>query len=218
MTATDLTRVVIADDHPIVREGLRTLLQSLSGFEIVAEALNGRDAVAAVATHLPDVVVMDLNMPELDGIEATRQIVAAHPNIGVLVLTMFDDDDSLFSALKAGARGYILKGAPQVDVERALVGCARGDAIFGPAVATRVLQFFATRGDRSRGPFPDLTDREHQVLELIAKGVSNPAIAERLGINTKTVRNHVSNIFTKLHVTDRAQAIVRARDQGLGGV
>lgn len=209
------TRVMIVDDHPLVRQGLRALLDALDGFEVVAEAQDGHTALELVREHEPDVIVMDLNMPGVDGIEATRRITTNHPQTAVLVLTMFDDDDSLFSALRAGARGYILKGAPREDVERALVSCARGDAVFGPAIATRVLHWFAAP-TRQESVFPDLTDREREVLELLVRGVTNQAIADRLGVATKTVRNHVSNIFTKLQVADRAEAIARARDKGLG--
>jgi DNA-binding NarL/FixJ family response regulator len=209
------TRVVIADDHPLVRQGLTTLLGAMDGFEIVGEAADGRTAIHLVTEHEPDVVVMDLNMPGLDGIEATRRIATNHPGTAVLVLTMFDDDDSLFSALRAGARGYVLKGSPQEDVQRALVGCARGDAVFGPAIASRVLDWFAAPA-RTGPVFPELTSREREVLELVARGVPNQAISERLGVALKTVRNHLSNIFTKLHVSDRAEAIARAREEGLG--
>lgn len=208
-------RVIIVDDHPLVRRGLATLLDALDAFEVVAEASDGDAALELVARYEPDLVVMDLNMPGLDGIEATRRITTNHPMTAVLVLTMFDDDDSLFSALRAGARGYILKGAPHEDVQRALVSCARGDAVFGPAIASRVLRWFAASAHKA-SVFPELTDREREVLELIARGVTNQAIAERLGVALKTVRNHVSNIFTKLHVSDRAEAIARAREEGLG--
>lgn len=212
---SDTTRVLIADDHSLVRQGLTTLLSALDGFEVVAEATDGTEALQLVAEHEPDIVVMDLNMPGMDGIEATRKLTADFPAVAVLVLTMFDDDDSLFSALRAGARGYVLKGAPQEDIERALVSCARGDAVFGPAIAARVIRFFSTPA-RDPKVFPDLTDRERQILDLIARGDSNQAIADRLDVAGKTVRNHVSNIFTKLHVSDRAEAIARAREKGLG--
>ena len=214
MTDTPIS-VVVVDDHSMVRQGLTTLLAVLDGFEVVGEAAEGTEALALVAELEPDLVVMDLNMPGLDGIEATRRITTDHPGTAVLVLTMFDDDDSLFSALRAGARGYILKGAAREDVQRALVSCARGDAVFGPAIAGRVIRWFSTSG-RDAALFPELTDREREVLELMARGVGNQAIAERLGVAAKTVRNHVSNIFMKLHVADRAEAIARAREQGLG--
>ena len=219
MNADEEVRVVVADDHPVVRQGLVTLLGSLPGVVVVGEAADGLEAVSLGERHQPDVIVMDLNMPGIDGIEATRRVVAGNPHTGVLVLTMFDDDASLFAALRAGARGYILKGADQADITRALAACARGEAIFGPAVAVRVLDFFAggTDDDKAAAPaFPELTAREREILELIAGGANNARIAQRLGLSVKTVRNHSSNIFTKLHVTDRAQAIIKARDQGLG--
>ena len=211
------TTVVIADDHPIVRQGMRNLLQSIPGFEVVGEAADGLEAVELVLATRPDVVVMDLSMPKLDGIEATRRLVAALPTLGVLVLTMFEDDDSLFAALRAGARCYVLKGSAQPDVERALIGCARGDAVFGPRVAQRVLQFFDQAPTRSAAePFPELTDRERTVLDLMSRGSTNAEIAARLDISAKTVRNHASNIFTKLHVTGRVEAVIKARNEGVG--
>lgn len=213
---TDQTRVLVADDHPLFLDGMRTLLRSLPDVRLVAEATNGAEAVALVAEHQPDVVLMDLHMPDLNGIEATRQIVQAHPHIGVLVLTMFEDDDSLFAAMRAGARGYLLKGAMQEEIVRAIEAVAGGEAIFGPSIAKRVIEYFA-RPARTRAPaFPSLTDREHEVLDLIAGGHSNQSIARRLVLSDKTVRNYVSNIFAKLQVADRAEAIVRAREAGLG--
>lgn len=208
-------RVVIADDHAVVRQGMRALLESLR-FEVVGEAPDGFEAVSVTVATRPDLVVMDLSMPGLDGIAATREIVSALPDVGVLVLTMFDDDDSLFAALRAGARGYVLKGSPQEDIERALVSCVRGDAVFGPAVAARVLRFFDGTPVPSTEPFPELTAQERRVLDLIARGTSNAGIAAQLGIASKTVRNHASNIFAKLHVAGRSEAIIRARDHGLG--
>jgi DNA-binding NarL/FixJ family response regulator len=214
---TEPARVVIADDHPVFREGMRTLIQSLPDIELVAEATTGVEAVTLVQEHQPDVVVMDLHMPDLSGIEATRQIVQAHPHVGVLVLTMFEDDDSVFAAMRAGARGYLLKGAAHKEIVRALEAVADGEAIFGPTIAQRVMDYFA-RPSRAVAPaFPRLTEREHEVLDLIASGLSNSSIAKRLVLSDKTVRNHVSNIFAKLQVADRAEAIVRAREAGLGG-
>jgi DNA-binding NarL/FixJ family response regulator len=208
-------RVVIADDHGIVREGLRNLIDSMEGFEVVGEAANGTEAVALALDLRPDLVVMDLNMPGENGIAATQRIVEHHPRVGILVLTMFDDDQSLFEALQAGARAYVLKGAARADLERALISCARGDAVFGPEVASRVLRHFEQV--TTIGPsFPELTQRERKVLDLIARGTSTAAIATQLGISPKTVRNHTSNIFAKLHVSSRAEAIIRARDGGLG--
>jgi DNA-binding NarL/FixJ family response regulator len=214
---TDLTNVLVADDHPLFLDGMRTLLHSLPDVRLVAEATTGTEAVELVAEHQPDVVVMDLHMPDLSGIEATRRIVQAHPHVGVLVLTMFEDDDSIFAAMRAGARGYLLKGAMQEEIVRAIQAVAGGEAIFGPSIAKRVIEYFA-RPARTRTPeFPSLTEREHEVLDLIAAGQSNRSIAKRLFLSDKTVRNHVSNIFAKLQVADRAEAIVRAREAGLGG-
>jgi DNA-binding NarL/FixJ family response regulator len=207
-------RVVIVDDHPVFRDGLRALLDSRPGEFIVGEAATGGEAVELAERLQPDVVVMDLHLPELNGIEATRQIVQASPHVAVLVLTMFEDDESVFAAMRAGARGYVLKGASQEEILRGIEAVAQGEAIFGPAVAQRVIRYFAAPARAH--PFPELTDREREILELIAQGCNNEAIAEQLVLSRKTVRNHVSNIFTKLCVADRAQAIVRAREAGLG--
>jgi DNA-binding NarL/FixJ family response regulator len=210
--------VVIADDHPVFRGGLRALLGTDPDLEVVGEASTGTEAVELAEAAQPDVVVMDLHMPGLDGVAATREIVRVSPHVAVLVLTMFDDDDSVFAAMRAGARGYVLKGANQADVVRAVHLVGAGGAMFGPAVAQRVIEFFARpRPATTPIAFPELTDREHEVLDLLAAGHSNSTIASRLRISDKTVRNHVSNIFTKLAVADRAQAIVRAREAGLGG-
>lgn len=211
-------RVLIADDHPTFRRGLGALLASLDGVELAGEAADGEAAVELAGTLRPDVVVMDLNMPGIGGIEATRQIVAAHPAVAVLALTMLDEDESVFAAMRAGARGYVVKGADTDDVLRALESVARGDAVFGPAVAGRVLSYL-TRPLSARDPmlFPELSEREREVLELMARGLSNGEIARRLVLSPKTVRNHVSNVFGKLQVTDRAEAVLRARRAGLGG-
>jgi DNA-binding NarL/FixJ family response regulator len=208
-------RVLIADDHPVFRAGLRTALHVGGAVELVGEAATGAEAVAAAAELRPDVVVMDLHMPELNGIEATRRIVAEHPATGVLVLTMFEDDESVFSALRAGARGYLLKGAGPEEIGRAIDAVGRGEAIFGPGVARRAIDLMTA--PRRPEPFPELTHREREILELIAQGWSNGRIAHHLTVSDKTVRNHVSNILTKLQLPDRAQAIVRAREAGLGG-
>ncbi|MFI0479169.1 response regulator [Actinomadura sp. 9N215] len=207
--------IVLADDHPVVRSGLRALLDSISGLTVVAEAADGRAAVRLAVEHRPDVLVMDIQMPGLDGIEATRQIVRTAPETAVLMLTMYEDDDSVFSAMRAGARGYLLKGAQQNDIAQAIRAVASGQAVFGPGVARRVLGFFATP-PAARHPFPGLTARERDVLDLIAAGRPNGEIAHRLAIAPKTVANHISSIFTKMQVADRAEAIVRARDAGLG--
>jgi DNA-binding NarL/FixJ family response regulator len=208
-------RILIADDHPLVRGGLKAALAPLPEMEVVAEAATGQAAIREAVLHQPDVVVMDLQMPELNGIDATRELGRVVPSAAVLVLTMFDDDDWVFAAMRAGARGYVLKGAEQHEFARAIMAVAAGEAIFGPAVATRVLAYFATPA-RTPTPFPELTDREREVLDLIAAGHTNHQIAERLGVSAKTVANHISAIFAKLQVADRTQAILRARDAGLG--
>ena len=211
-------RVLLADDHPLFRDGLRSALASLSNTEVVGEAASGDAAIERALELQPDVIVMDVQMPVVNGIEATRRIVGASPHIGVLVLTMFEDDDSVFAAMRAGARGYVLKGSGQDEIVRAIRAVASGEAIFGPAIAKRLIDFFATAPGGPPPAFPDLTEREREVLELIAQGESNQSIARHLFLSEKTVRNHVSNIFTKLQVADRAQAIVRAREAGLGRV
>ena len=210
-------RILVADDHPLYRRGLASLLNAQPGWEVVAEEADGAGAVAAARAASPDVVVIDLNMPGLDGIEATRRIVAANPDVGVLVLTMYDDDGSVFAAMRAGARGYLLKGADKDDIVRAVAALLSGEAIFGPTVAQRLIDFFAApRPQLTEMVFPELTAREHEVLDLIAAGRSNAEVADALVLSPKTVRNHISAIFSKLHVAGRAEAIVRARDAGLG--
>jgi DNA-binding NarL/FixJ family response regulator len=213
-------RLVVADDHPVYRGGLEILLGTVDGIEVVGSAGTGVEAVARCEELLPDVVVMDLNMPELDGVSATRAISATHPSVAVLVLTMHDDDESVFTAVQAGARGYLLKGADQAQIERAVHTVAEGGVIFGPALAERITAYFAglrVPPGTARNLFPELTGREVEVLRLVAEGHNNHVIADALVLSEKTVRNHVSNIFFKLQVADRAQAIVRARDAGLGG-
>ena len=209
--------VLIADDHRLYREGVRKMLSVAPDIEIVGEATTGDEAVVQALALQPDVILMDLKMPGVNGIEATRRILHASPRIGVLVLTMFETDETVFAAMRAGARGYLLKDVDQEDVIRAVKAVNRGDAIFSPAIAERLIHYFAAlRPAAADLAFPELTDREREILQLIAQGHSNSEIAERLLLRTKTVQNHVSNIFSKLQVADRAQAIVRARDAGLG--
>lgn len=212
---SELIRVLIADDHPLFRDGLTALLDDGPDTVLAGTATTGSEAVDLARETQPDVVVMDVQMPGLNGIEATRRIVADSPHIAVLVLTMFDDDESIFSALRAGARGYLLKGADREQIHCALRAAASGEIIFGAHLAARMLGYF-TANSAPPPVFPQLTHRERQVLELVAQGRANAVIAARLGLSHKTIRNHVSNILTKLQVADRAQAIVQARDAGLG--
>ena len=210
-------RVLVVDDHPIFRVGMSALLSSLDGIEVCAEADSEQSALDANAATSPDVVIMDLHLGESSGVEATRRLVADRPDLGVLVVTMLDDDDSVFAAMRAGARGYLLKGASPAEIERALRAVANGEVLLAPGIASRAMAYMA--GIRTGGPvpFPELTDREREVLDLVAGGLDNLSIARRLSVSSKTVRNHLSNILTKLQVADRAQAIVRAREAGLGG-
>ncbi|MCB0212329.1 MAG: response regulator transcription factor [Anaerolineae bacterium] len=215
-------RVLVVDDHTLFRDGLIAILTNIPDIEAVGEAGTGREAVAQVKALAPDVILMDINMPDLNGIEATQQVLAIKPDTGIIMLTMLEDNDSLFAAMCAGARGYILKGADKAEVIKTIRAVAAGEALFGPAIATRLTTFFqnargGTQQPEDAAPFPDLTDREREVLELIAQGDNNQEIAQRLHISAKTVSNHISNIFNKLQVADRAQAIVRARQAGLGG-
>ena len=211
-------RVLTADDHPLFRDGLRTLLASAPDAELVGEATTGEEAVSLVAEAQPDVVVMDLQMPGMGGIEATRRIVRSSPHVRVLVVTMFDDDATVFSAMRAGARGYVLKGANYREMLRAIGAVGDGEAIFSPAVAVRLADYFANSIRPSAPPdaFPELSEREREILGLLARGLKNPEIAARLYLSPKTVRNNVSNILTKLQVADRTQAVIRAREAGLG--
>jgi DNA-binding NarL/FixJ family response regulator len=209
-------RVAVADDHAVVREGIRALLSAQDGLELVGTAVTGAEAVRVAVIERPDVLVMDIGMPDVDGIEATRRISRAAPDVAVLVLTMFDDDESVFAAMRAGARGYVLKGAAPETLLRAIAAVAAGEAIFGPGTARRALGFLS--GPRSpAAAFPELTRREREVLDLIAAGLGNAAIAARLGVAPATVGNHITSIFGKLQVASRAEAIVRARSAGLGG-
>ena len=213
---SDPIRVLIVDDHAPFRAGLRALLTSVPDMEVSGEAADGEDAVREAAKLQPDVVLMDIQMPGMNGIEATRVIYQSSPHIGVIVLTMFEDDDSVFAAMRAGARGYLLKGADQAEILRAIHSVGSGEALFGPGIARRLINFFSQLNPQAQHPFPELTEREREVLDLLARGMSNAEIAAALVISQKTVRNHVSNIFNKLQVADRAQAIVRAREKGMG--
>jgi DNA-binding NarL/FixJ family response regulator len=215
MSGAEPVTVLIVDDSPEFRGGLRELLEAQAGLEVVGEATNGQDALGIAARLHPDVVLMDLQMPVMNGIEATRRLVGARPDIGVLVLTMFEDDDSVFAAMRAGARGYLLKGARKNETLRAITAVANGEAIFSPVIARRMMGFFGVARPAAT-LFPDLTDREREILGRIAQGEANEGIAEALGLSLKTVRNHVSSILAKLQVADRAQAAIRAREAGMG--
>lgn len=208
-------RLLIADDHPLFRKGMRALLAGEEHFVLVGEAATGPEAVERTLDLLPDVVLMDLQMPGGGGIAATRAIVDACPSTRILVVSLFEDDDSVFAALRAGARGYLLKDTDEAEIIRAIVAVANGEAIFGPAIASRVLAYFAAGKPVATPPFPSLTEREREILRLLTQGKRNAAIAEALFLSPKTVANHLSNIFGKLQVADRAEAIVRARDAGL---
>lgn len=216
-TQVDPVRVVLVDDHPMFLEGMRSLMSRIEWVHAVGEARTAAAAIEVVLECEPDVVVMDLQLPDGSGIEATHTIVSRLPTTAVLVLTMFDDDDSVFAAMRAGARGYLLKGAGRDEIVRGLRAVADGEAIFGPGVARRLLAYFQDLGELGKlAPLPALTDRERDILDLMAAGKRNPEIAASLFLSPKTVRNNVSNIFAKLHVADRAAAIVRAREAGLG--
>lgn len=210
-----MIRILIADDHTLFREGVSAMLQATSDTELVGEAGTGREALEQATTLRPDIVLMDIMMPELNGIAATERMVEVLPGVGVIMLTMLEDDDSLFAAMCAGARGYILKGADKDEMLRTIRAVAGGEARFGPAIANRLMGLFRhSRAVRAR-PLPELSEREFEILALIAHGFSNRQIADRLVISGKTVSNHISNIFLKLQVNDRAQAIVRAHQAGL---
>ncbi len=212
-----MIRVLVADDHPAFRRGLQLMLADTDDISIAGEAASGAQAVELGEQLAPDVILMDLRMPNLDGIEATRRLSRNNPAPAIVVLTMFEDDDSVLAAMRAGARGYVLKGAEQDEIVRAIRAAAAGEAIFGPQIAQRVIDHFTHSARSTTTAFPALTERERQVLELIAAGKGNASIAHELMINLKTVRNHVSNIFTKLQVSDRSAAIIKARQSGLGG-
>lgn len=213
--------VLIADDHVFYREGVRALLSNVPDIEVIGEANNGEEAIIQARDLQPNVILMDLKMPHMNGIDATRKIHEAQPHVGVLVITMFDDDDSVFAAMRAGARGYLLKDADKDEVVRAIVAVERGEAIFSPAIAKRMMKYFSTPSALSNkktqpDEFAELTEREFEILDLIAQGDNNLVIATKLSLSIKTVQNYVSSILTKLQVADRVQAIVRARKAGLG--
>jgi DNA-binding NarL/FixJ family response regulator len=213
----DPLTLLIVDDEPAFRSGLRALLRTAPGYELAGEAADGAEAVRLAAERQPDVILMDLNLPGINGLEATRRILHASPHIGILMLTMYEDDDSVFAALRAGARGYLLKGALKAEILRAVQTVGSGGVVFGAALAQRMMRYFAGLPPlEPRDLFPELTDREREVLALIAQAHSNSEIAARLVLSEKTVRNHITNIFSKLQVADRAHAIVRARAAGLG--
>jgi len=217
MTTPPVTTVVLVDDHPLVRQGLRAVLTATDDIRVVAEAADGREGVELISEHCPGVVIMDLQMPGLHGLDATRAILADHPDIAVLVLTMFEDDDMVFAAVAAGAVGYLLKGADGTDIVTAVRAAAAGQAAFGAALARR-LQTWFTRSPRPADAFPELTPRETEILDGVAAGLTNAQIGQRLFLSTKTVANNVSAILAKLHLAERGQAIVAARDAGLGHI
>ena len=208
-------RLLIADDHPVFRDGLASLLDPLPGIEVVARAADGVEAVALAGEHRPDVVIMDVQMPRMNGIDATRAVVAARPGTGVLVLTMGEDDGTVLSALRAGARGYLRKGAEQDEIVRAITTVHGGGVVFGASLAARIAEVLAPSA-RPEQPFPELSPRETEILDLVAAGRSNGQIAQELYLSPKTIRNNITSILSKLQATDRAEVIIRARDAGLG--
>ena len=211
----DKLTILIVDDHPVFRKGLRALLTAMPTIELVGEATTGEEAITLAEKLQPDVVLMDLQMPGGGGLAAIRPIVQTSPHIRILVVTMFEDDDSVFAAIRAGARGYVLKDTQDEEMERAILAVGNGEAIFSPAIATRMISFFSARPALPPEVFPELTESERNVLRLMAQGTNNESIAQQLSLGSKTVRNYASNIFSKLQVADRAQAIVKARDAGL---
>jgi DNA-binding NarL/FixJ family response regulator len=210
-------QVLIVDDHPLFRKGMRALLESMEDMQVAGEAQTGEEAMEYAVQLQPDIILMDLQLPGGSGLDATREIVRVSPHIQILVVTLFEDDDSIFAALRAGARGYILKDTDEDEMIRAIRAVGHGEAIFSPTIANQLMEYFSS--SRSKIPeevFPELTNREREILELIAVGESNLDIADQLSISLKTVRNHVSNIYSKLMVADRAQAVIKAREGGLG--
>jgi DNA-binding NarL/FixJ family response regulator len=210
-------RVLLADDHPVVRRGLAALLGTLPDFEVVGEAVDGEEAIREAQLTRPDVVLMDVRMPGIDGVAATRRLRETVPDAAVLVLTMYDDDATVFTAMQAGARGYLLKGAEQDEITDAIRAVVRGQAIFGPGIASRLLDHFANPPAPAEDPFPELTPREREILELLAEGRRTADIAGTLHLSPKTVSNNLTTIFAKLEVADRTAAVIRARERGLGG-
>lgn len=209
-------RIYVVDDHPLFRDGIRALAMSVDDIELVGEATNGKEAISGAVEVQPDVILMDIKMPDMDGIQATRDIVQTSPHIRVLVLTMLEDDNSVFAAMRAGAQGYLLKGASHDEMLRSIRAVANGQAIFSPSIAERMIDFFnAMRPNNSKRIFPELTDREREILGLMSQAYNNKKIAEHLVLSPKTVRNHVSNILSKLQVADRTEAIIKAREAGL---
>jgi len=209
-------RLLIADDHALFREGIRALLSATVDITCVGEAATGEAVIAQIDASRPEVILMDINMPGINGIEATRRILRQHPQAGIIMVTMLEDDASLFAAMRAGARGYVLKGANHLELLQAIRAIAQGQVLFGAAIATRIAHFFAkAQAQDAEQPLPELSEREREILALIARHYTNPEIAQQLGIGEKTIRNHVSNIFNKLQVANRAQAIERARQAGL---
>jgi DNA-binding NarL/FixJ family response regulator len=211
-------RVVLADDHPMYRYGLTAVLEQAEGIEVVACVGDGAALVRATGEHRPDVVVTDLTMPDMDGVAASSRLSRAHPALGIIVLTMHEDDDHVLAALRAGARGYLVKGADGEEIVRAVLAVAAGDAVYGPSVARRIVAFCSGSAPRPSDAhaFPDLTPRERDVLELLAAGCRNHEIARRLSLSDKTVRNHVSQVLMKLQVPDRTAAALKAREAGVG--
>lgn len=210
-------RILIVEDHPMFRDGLQKMLETVEEFNVVGEAASGEAAVELAEQLKPNIILMDINLPKMSGIEATKRIVPTNPDIGILVLTMYDDDSSVFAAMRAGARGYLLKEANRNEIVRAIQAVSEGEAIFSPAIARRMMFYFEAKLKVTQvDVFPQLTEREREVLDHIAKGKNNAEIANKLGLNQKTVRNHVSNILSKLQASDRAHAIIMAREAGLG--
>ncbi len=217
----EIIRLLVVDDHTLFREGLSALLSAIDDMELVGEATTGEESQLLAESLQPDVILMDINMPGINGVEATRKILRANPMIGIIMVTMLEDDASIFSAMRAGARGYVLKGAQHQELLQTIRAVAGGQALFGPAIATRIIDFFDKQETNIKktlpaDAFPSLTPRELEVLDLIAHGVNNAQIAEKLVISDKTVRNHITSIFSKLQVADRAAAIIEARNAGFG--